>query len=263
MIKKRTVFVLGAGASIPYGYPSGSELVDQILGDVGSAAGSDFYQALEFDRQVLEEFTRALRDSSTPSIDLFLEKRQRLLELGKIAIAKCLIQCEDEARLHSANNQDDWYPYVWKHLITGVDFEDFSRNQVSFVTFNYDRSLEQFLFSRLGSLYGKTSNECARQLSQIEFVHVHGYLSPLPWQGGESPRIYGSQLDGQIVLEAATNLRIVHEAKSADPLFDRAFGLLEAAEVIIFLGFSYLEDNVRRIGFPRISAPSQKSDFWN
>jgi len=31
MITRRTVFVLGAGASYPYGLPTGEELVDEIV----------------------------------------------------------------------------------------------------------------------------------------------------------------------------------------------------------------------------------------
>ena len=34
MFKKNTVFVLGAGASKPYGYPIGSELIDDIINDL-------------------------------------------------------------------------------------------------------------------------------------------------------------------------------------------------------------------------------------
>ena len=35
-------------------------------------------------------------------------------------------------------------------------FEDFEKNLVSVITFNYDRSLEQFLFISLKSRYGKS-----------------------------------------------------------------------------------------------------------
>ncbi len=34
MFKKETVFILGAGASKPYGYPLGSDLIKEIIANI-------------------------------------------------------------------------------------------------------------------------------------------------------------------------------------------------------------------------------------
>jgi hypothetical protein len=97
MITTPTVLVLGAGASCPYGFPTAKQLKNRIcqvfesntpairlLGD-NAAPTENFLQ-----------FREAFWRSGTPSVDEFLQGRPEFLNVGKLAIAYCLIPYENE-----------------------------------------------------------------------------------------------------------------------------------------------------------------------
>src|SRR5206468_11122318 len=102
MIRKPTVLVLGAGASHDYGFPLGYPLVTQICHGL-SNPNEDISKRLygcAFTADNVESFRRALELSAQLSIDTFLENRPEFLEVGKAAIACCLIPCEHESRFY-------------------------------------------------------------------------------------------------------------------------------------------------------------------
>ena len=98
MIKTETVLVLGAGASMPYGYPSGHAL-RQMLIDPGL-----FNPLLEkqwFEQEDINAFCRIFMHSGMKSIDAFLARRGKdivghghttIEKIGKHGIALALRQ---------------------------------------------------------------------------------------------------------------------------------------------------------------------------
>jgi hypothetical protein len=99
-----TVLILGAGASIPYGFPSGADLVIRIC-----ARGAGAYRAFGIEEQQAAEFIQALRASEQPSVDAFLEHRPNFMHVGMVAIAATLVECEQEANLRKPG---EWYGYL-------------------------------------------------------------------------------------------------------------------------------------------------------
>jgi hypothetical protein len=72
MIKKRVVFLLGAGASRGYGYPSGVELMTRL-----TAVSNDQLAVLEEEgvpREQVHQFMHQLRDCGLNSVDSFLKR---------------------------------------------------------------------------------------------------------------------------------------------------------------------------------------------
>lgn len=149
MITKETVFILGAGASKPYGYPSGLDLVQIICDNLDKNAINDLQKnnfktlcSLGFTEQQLSQFRQDLRYSDTLSVDSFLEHRKKeYLELGKLAIAQALIPCEVTDNLFNTSHKS-WLKYLFNTL-SNVPFDDFFENKISFLTFNYDRTAER------------------------------------------------------------------------------------------------------------------------
>ena len=94
MIKAPTVFVLGAGASAPYGFPLGRTLMSEIVRKLRKAG--DFRDQVQAcaPHTDMARFTSRLSASGRSSIDLFLEKRPDLLEIGKAAIVRALVPYE-------------------------------------------------------------------------------------------------------------------------------------------------------------------------
>jgi hypothetical protein len=121
---------------------------------------------------------------------------------------------------------------------------------VSFVTFNYDRSLEHFLFTSLKNTYGLTDDACGSMMMEhIAVVHLHGQLGHLPWQS-RNGRSYNQYIDSRVVGLCVDGIKVVHEdvADGRDKEFERARKLIDDAKHIYFLGFGYGSKNIERLG---------------
>ena len=108
MIKYRSVFVLGAGASVrPFEYPTGIELSKHITNllqpNIGSRLKDDL-RGCEIQEQQLYSFRDAFLRSGKNSIDAFLEHRPDLVQIGRMIIAATLIGYENEEKLFSYEN---------------------------------------------------------------------------------------------------------------------------------------------------------------
>lgn len=245
MITKPTVLVLGAGASTVYGYPAGKTLKNHIVTELNNS-NSTLYNFLRKDNYSdtdIGEFREGLIDSATNSIDEFLENRQSFIDLGKLAITFALAAFESPSKLRPA--LEDWYQILVQALSSGASFEGLASNKIAIITFNYDRSLEQYLFKALKARFGKSEKEVAEIIKKIPIVHVHGQIGYLPWQHSTSVREYGNYDDFDTVCESSKLIRTIHEAN--DPFFEEAQKHLLNAGHIYFLGFGYHALNLRRL----------------
>ena len=174
MITTPTVLVLGAGASCPYGFPTAKELKNRIC-EVFSNPDviRRLAEGLERSRDQFVEFRESFWRSGTSSVDAFLEGRPEFLDVGKLAIAYCLIPFENEADLYRPPTDDgDWYLYLSERL--NASFDEFENNKLSIITFNYDRSLEHHLFNSLRNWHGRSVDECIEKLAKVPIIHVYG-----------------------------------------------------------------------------------------
>jgi len=252
VINNPTVFVLGAGASSCFGFPLGVSLcqmvVDQMRGD--HQATQELVQNSAFERRHVEAFRSALWQSGQNSIDAFLETRTEFLDIGKAAMATLLIKYENADRLFGYES-DNWMRYLFPIMRADApNLTEFAKNKVSFVTFNFDRSLDQFLFTSLQNTYGGTPEELAEALKQIPLIHLHGKLGNLPWQPAPS-RHYTNRISSSIELKMCVDsIKVVHEElqDGRDKDFENAKRLMGEAKKIYFLGFGFGPLNVQRLG---------------
>ena len=102
MIKKRTVFVLGAGANVPYGFSTGEGLLVKARElTVDSMAEKTSGQ---LQRRQLIPLANALTDNFLPSIDALLERREDLRPAGKKLMLSLLLDHHWNVRLDFAGN---------------------------------------------------------------------------------------------------------------------------------------------------------------
>ncbi len=246
MISRRIVFLLGAGASVPFQFPTGRGLMDGVINALAREKIKKSFEEYGFRSEDLDAFRDSLRHSGRNSVDAFLEHRQEFVELGKTAIAYSLIQRETDDDLF-ARPAENWLLYIYERM--NCPFEKFGENKVSFVTFNYDRTVEHFLFTSLKNSYGKSDEECAKQLERIPVIHLHGHMGNLPWQGANG-RPFEPRLTADTVAVAKRGIKIIHDQVDADRDrdFDTAKRLLAEAEQIYVLGFGFAPANVERLG---------------
>jgi hypothetical protein len=244
IITNPSVFVLGAGASLPYGYPSGATLIGEMLGLQADVA--EVLRELKYVESQWGAFQKALRRSAQSSIDAFLEARPDMRELGKLLIAAYIMRCESEDSLFPGHD-DHWYPLLLNKL--GNSFDELSFANISIITFNYDRSLEHFLFLAMRNRYDKSPKEVSDALSKLRIIHAYGHVGQLQWQS-EDGRPYSPELSADTVKRAAEGIKIISEGRDDSPELADASELLRQSRRVFLVGMGYHEDNMRRIGFP-------------
>lgn len=273
MITQQTVFILGAGASTPYGYPTGAglkkmicyesgKLLDQLIPIADDGHGSSW----EKDKKdtikkntvkFIERFSQAPGDF----IDRFLETNAKvpdIPETGRILIALSILDAEKISKfLRDEDGKDialDWYKELFLLMndkLRGSDaYLEFKKNKVNFITFNYDRSLEYFLYNSLIQTYGSIDLRKHRPLDLIpfKFIHVYGKIDNFPW---EDPPGFEYRIEYGVrdKLKIANNIKLIHERD--DEFLNEIKELVREAKNIFFLGFGYDEDNMRALGWPK------------
>lgn len=255
MLTAKTVFVLGAGASDPYGFPTGAALTRELLGSLNKRSRSprtppfSTYELLTdagFDDDHIQAFRTSLRDSGRLSVDAFLEHRREFLKVGKAAIACALLPRENHECFFGLDEAKDnhWYTYLFNKL--SADFDNLEGNDVAFLTFNYDRSLEYYLVTAIQHSYAKSFDEARRKVDRLRIVHLYGSLGPLTEEDAGLWR-RGKIITGETARAAADGIRIMYAPSDTAEQFAQAKQLLSEASVVCFLGFGYHPTNIERL----------------
>ncbi len=286
MIEEPTVFILGAGASKPYNYPTGAGLKEFITSKLFMELLTYFRKryTLDFFREHWEqrarEFVEAFRDT-TGSIDLFLSRRPKYYEIGKLAILYSIFHYEEKSRfgLDSHQKEGDWYSYLYERMTASSRRPgeiSLSSNQISFITFNYDRSLEQFLYNRsINSFSEEFRSEILSQLKTLPIMHVYGKVADLEWEEADILKLpYNanpSAIDfltdpnsnkqnlGELRSHWRERIFIIDEERSNyQQHIDEIRDIIRKANRIYFLGFGFANENMEILGFPNVIHKGQR-----
>jgi hypothetical protein len=241
------VLILGAGASQAYGFPLGVTLRDQVCRLLVTIPYSLIMQQLGFERAATSAFVKDLSRSGFPSVDAFLEARQRYLDIGKAAIALVLLPYEQPDHLFPPHvrHANHWYEYLINEM--GVGTSAWKNNRLTVLTFNYDRSFEHYFTSVIRQRAAVSERKAANLFKQVTIVHLHGQLGKHPGLG-RNPVPYGVQLTPKLILRAAKGIRVISEAGDSLSTFRRARRFLLDAKRVYFLGFGFAQVSIERLG---------------
>jgi hypothetical protein len=205
-----------------------------------------------------EQFKDDFRWCGELSIDAFIELHVRQdtdrdrselwVAFGKAALVKRLIECEHPDALFNSPDRG-WYGYMYRNLMGG--FEDFEKNRVTFITFNYDRSLEEFFSSALADSSGDQAGGFEK-LTKIPILHVYGSLCKHPYYCRdtelEACRRYVADATEKSISDCMKYIRIIgdHRGEEAPELL-RVQEIIRNARNIVFLGFGYDRTNLARL----------------
>lgn len=260
LIKHKTVFVLGAGAHMSYGFPSGLKLKDEVAHLLRNARnrddGKDLLALVRLGKtggkmlgyKTCHLLADNIAASGQPSIDAFLNNNGHVEGagvFGKAAIAQVLRTYEDNKGV-LPHSDDDWISYLIAEMGLGVKGSGIAAakqfaegNKVGFVTFNYDRFLEKTFLHRIIGSYGLDPTSALEILRSIEICHVFGTLGPLPYDSNPTDWV-----------DATDRIKLIHEAEEANDEVAQARRMLREAHNICLLGFGYHAENVSLIDLP-------------
>jgi hypothetical protein len=209
VFKRRTVFIVGAGASAEFGLPVGGGLAQKIarMMDIRFEYGTK--PIGEGDMQLYTQLTNGMRDhvrefqqaallirdgiQLARSIDDFLDMHrssQFVVTYGKVAIVKAILEAENSSTLHfdrfknetfdTSKVADTWLVKFMQMLGPGIPFENIQSifSNVSFVVFNYDRCIEFFLLHALQRLYGISEEDAKKTIATLTIIHPYGVIAP-------------------------------------------------------------------------------------
>ncbi len=274
MIRKPVVFVVGAGASSEVGLPTGAQLRMQLAKDVDirfkhySELASGSPDVVDAMRIVSGGNINPMREAGVrlspvlklqPSVDEalhFLSSDELAVRLGKLAVAHRILNAEGSSGVIGGEGRADLSafdppPDNWLFQFASLALAGLRRGEidtafdnVAIINFNYDRSLEQFLYLSL-QRHGAADEEAARSaVAKLRILRPYGSLGPLPWQAQDGIW-FGQRTDRhQIIVRAANNIRTFTEGFTDTSLGEEISGALRNAHLVVFLGFGYHRQNM-------------------
>jgi hypothetical protein len=191
MSKTPILFIVGAGASIPYGYPTGAGLLKEILAD--DTISSNLKELLEFN----EPF----------SIDAFLAQHcshdaELTLEAKKLIVKHILLK-EDSSKIYQ-KHANGWYHFLWNMLCNELmdilklpegerlkALEERLDIPFRIITFNYDVSLDYYLLSRIwrANMLDEAEKKALLEKMSKAIAHVYGSVRDVPWDNPETAEL--------------------------------------------------------------------------
>jgi hypothetical protein len=259
----KTVFILGAGASVPYGLPTGEHLRSLILnGSPPEFLSPNRNGPLDEDisrlrTRELDEFLVAFRGTSL-TIDQFMFERSGQSELGKKLIAHHLLPLE-YAAISQNLFTNEWMKWLFQRWHQN---QTLFHGNVEFITFNYDRIVEIGMQIMMANAVAISYSECSR--FQLFVHHMYGALnadvcSSLALQRtGSNPVHVSFQRNfsrSEIEIAAASIRLMPNDRPTKSSPVDTPALMLRSAERIVFLGFGFNEANISALGFPLRALP--------
>lgn len=267
MIEEQTLFILGAGASNCFGYPTGYKLNDNLINELSSfdevffSNKNGFYYDGEhfYDNSNLLRFSKIYNDSHPTLVDYFLAKNPDPLikKIGIYGIALSLINAEiiHSNKTSYSFNGDDWFSVLFNRMTSDIldvnAIERFKLNKCSFITFNYDRLLEQLFYEALTSNYGIIYTDVKNLMSEIKIIHTFGRLPLLLYEKSDSDQDsfqYGKEPTNLFIEKTLKNIITIHERKNNIEEIDN---LIMNAQRIFILGFGFAEENMGLLNFKK------------
>jgi hypothetical protein len=287
MFQQKTLFIVGAGASAEVGFPIGSELTAQIASELRAfgdrerpynygSGGNRIDRALarrpstpiDFRELMALRETASLIEQAMPlakSIDSYIDDHAsdpNTELLGKLAIAARIFDAERGSQLflnlEGKNSRLDWtflsskwFGKFFSILTAGrpnKNPETLFEN-ISFIVFNYDRCIEQFILQSLMNYFRLPLHEASQILKRCVIKHPYGSLGPLDDSQSSVANVFGGSVpsersDGIHLLNMAGRLKTFTERITEEAELAEIKELVQDARTIVFLGFAFHQQNM-------------------
>lgn len=282
MFRSKTVFIVGAGASAEFGFPQGdnfkkilSKKIDirfeegtkQTSGDYKIQEALRVFVRQQGQRDINPYLHKAWNISNAlglvPSIDSYIEMHDgdKEIELvSKLGIVSTILEAEKKSKLYNNNSTskfslmplaDTWLAKFTKILVNGVHVNNIEKifENVSFIVFNYDRCIEQYLSIALEHAYSIPANTAHDLINKkLKIYHPYGKVGDLPWFTGNLYDVtFGADIDFNRLLNQTEKIKTYSEQMKQTDLQSSIHFEIENADRIVFLGMAYHDQNLQLI----------------
>jgi len=280
MFQSKTLFIVGAGASKEAELPTGNELTASIADKVdikfrnfneqfsGEIEISDalraHVQGVDGQPADINPHLGAcwhIRDAmpQASSIDSFIDNQgdDKIELCGKLAIVRSILEAErnsllfvDEREAYPALNfnglNDTWYKSFMQILTEGRRKENLNQlfEDICFITFNYDRCIEHFLFHAVKNYYRVKPDEAAEILQGLKILHPYGMVGHMQWQSEKVSTPFGANVSGRKLLSLAEQIKTYTERVEDEAATTEMHQVVQDAEIVVFLGFAFHQQNM-------------------
>jgi hypothetical protein len=202
-----------------------------------------------------------------PSIDNVLHTHKDdldIVNIGKIMIAHCLLAAERGSLISNIEQKngsisvfpfvttigtekhylsDTWLGELFRLLVELRDYKEFidALSRITFISFNYDRCIEQFLVSCATLYFRLSDTEAQHILENIRIVRPYGTLGSLRVANGLLHGFGGESVDINLVSNGIKTFTEQIDDASLDTKIHDAFN---SADIVFFLGFGFLDLNL-------------------
>jgi hypothetical protein len=271
MFEKKTVFVVGAGASKEFGMPTGDDLRNEIAALISrEAAQSNAPTASDFRSVLVQTIGPNWQTLQGPGIELsaalpsfvsidealhYFSSNDKIVSIGKLAIAYILLKYERESKIKVNRNTGKPSPHdcskTWLAELFSMALSFAKRETVKdafanvhFINFNYDRVIERYIGAALTDLAGINSDEAEAIATTLNMVRPYGDLGPLDIPNRKGiPFGYNPHQRGGLKT-IADGIRTYTEQMKDGTVRSQIAKLMHDAGLVIFIGFGFHQQNV-------------------
>lgn len=272
MFRSKTTLIVGSGAGYEIEMPDPRELLAKIAQGFDFARlGSElqtrdmvmlsrqfekFARRLGTTQEKLQEAAGAIRQASrvTNSIDAILEQHGRdplVQAAGKLAIVYYTLQAESRSPLAleprdpgdlPLRGNENWLYQLGRMIVAGVPRNKAEQcfDNLSIISFNYDRSIQHYLPWVVHMAFGMTLSE-ARQLvaAKLKLTYPLGNVGRLPWEKGEAPDVEWGNEEPWNLHALVSEVRTGTEMRAKPQLAQKIIAEVSGGKRIVFLGFGF------------------------
>ncbi|MEA9357204.1 hypothetical protein SHI21_13350 [Bacteriovorax sp. PP10] len=241
---KKITFLLGAGSSVSAGFPTDTQLRDNVADYMLNENIIKNFEAVGFTKEDCLEFRTRLIRGGYSTIDELINSFTKYAVLGKMAILRCILAHEDLSNNDTFFSNKHWYmPFFLTIQKEGLIHK---LSNVTFITLNYDRSLQHFIheFSLNRGISHKP-----------KILHLHGRLPPLQFEIQESHSLpYGDyNLDGHALHKHATGINSLADIHDDNEHYEQARNIIRRSNYLFIMGFGFHEPIVERLNLKEMN----------